>query len=64
MKKINTFLHVEVPYFWGQVLYGFKFIMVEVMIVLMAFGVLYVTNFRISINPVVTTISPIVEGAK
>lgn len=61
MKKINTFVHVELPYFWGHVVYVSKVLMFQAALVLMIMGVLYALNFRVEIKPVVTVISPIVE---
>lgn len=41
--------------------YVLKVLMFQVALVLMICGVLYVLNFRVSVEPVVTVISPVAE---
>ena len=61
MKKIKTFLDVDLPDFFTKLMVILKVIFYEVLIILVAFGILYLTNFRIRIEPMVKIISPIVE---
>lgn len=47
--------------FWASV--TSKVVMFQVATALMVLGILYLMNFRISIQPIITTVSPIVEEA-
>lgn len=44
--------------------YVLKIVMFQVALALMICGVLYVLNFRVSIEPLTTVISPVVEEVK
>ena len=61
MKQIKTFTQVLLPYYLKEVWHILKVIFYEILVILVAFGILYLTNFRIRIEPMVKIISPIVE---
>ena len=59
MRKVKTLVNVQIPYLFGEVVKIAKVIFYEILIVLVAMGILYATNFRVSIEKNVQTISPI-----
>jgi hypothetical protein len=59
MRKVKTLVNVQIPYLFGEVVKVAKVIFYEILIVLVAFGILYCTNFKLSITKNVSIISPI-----
>lgn len=62
MKKIEKVKDSFHNFIWWTGIVG-KVVMFQVSVVLMVLGILYITNFRISIQPIIHTVSPIIEEA-
>lgn len=63
MRKIKTFWNVTLPYFLGEAGKVLKVLFYEAVIILVACGILYILNFRFSIEKRVQVISPISQEA-
>ena len=59
MRKVKTFFNVELPYFLEKAKMVATVIFYQTVIVFVVFGVLYISNYKITITPNVQIVSPI-----